>query len=115
MATESPHPRKKVTHVTQERGHTRVYTGQDRPWREECRLLPKAAVQQRSGTHVKTVTACTLATWPAVKKITSSPLCRGELREQRAELGWRRLQLWGQNLPPFSFASKIKRAPTMID
>lgn len=71
--------------------------------------------RQRSGTHVKTVTACTLATWPAVKKITSSPLCRGELREQRAELGWRRLQLWGPNLPSFSFASKINHAPTMTD
>lgn len=25
------------------RGHTRVYAGEDRPWQEECRLLPKAA------------------------------------------------------------------------
>lgn len=138
MATESPPPslnvcthcphgflqhaclghfsaRKKVTQVTQECEGTRVCTQvKTRLGKRNAVCFQRRRVGQRRGTRVKTVTACTLATWPALKKITSSPLCRGELREQRAELGWRRLQLWGPNLPPFSFASKIKHAPTMI-
>lgn len=60
-----------------------------------------------------------LATWPAAKGITSSPLCKDELREEQLLAGLNTSQScateaavsFGVNCPYFSLVSKIKPAP----